>query len=126
MMFVKKSKKYRFDVSNWHNPGEDGICNVCVAGAVMARTLKAPHNKWVSPMNYIRGKWYAKFKIIDHIRTNNRSGVAHYLNFLGWSTPNFDYMYEGIKLNLLERGDNKSWLKLIDNLKEHYDSSNRS
>ena len=36
---VEKDDNYRVDMDNWHNSME-GICYVCLAGAVMAKTLK--------------------------------------------------------------------------------------
>jgi hypothetical protein len=32
--------KYRVNMLNWHEPQEDGICEVCFAGAVLANTIK--------------------------------------------------------------------------------------
>lgn len=37
---VERSEKYKVDMGNWHGPGRDGRCHVCLAGSVMAKTLK--------------------------------------------------------------------------------------
>lgn len=33
---------YRVDMNDWHVPHPDGVCEVCLAGAVMAQTFGAP------------------------------------------------------------------------------------
>lgn len=40
---VEKMKGvYRVDMSEWHRPGEDGPCYVCLAGSVLAMSYGAP------------------------------------------------------------------------------------
>lgn len=41
---VERSKKYRVEMGTWHEP-VDGVCEVCLAGAVMAKTLKSYPNE---------------------------------------------------------------------------------
>lgn len=38
---LKNSRHYEIDFSKWHYPNFDGKCAVCLAGSVMAETLKA-------------------------------------------------------------------------------------
>ena len=47
---VEKSPKYEVYMSEWHayTPGAD-ICSVCLAGAVMAQTLKVRRKQFKSP-----------------------------------------------------------------------------
>lgn len=40
--------RFRLAMGNWHMPVEDGICEVCLAGAVMAQTLALPDTHYVS------------------------------------------------------------------------------
>lgn len=40
--------RYRLDMGSWHSPGRDGVCHVCLAGAVLAQTLGVPAGKWVT------------------------------------------------------------------------------
>lgn len=53
LALIERSKIYDLDMGEWHTTGEDeerGVtCAVCFAGAVMARTLKAPINKSMGP-----------------------------------------------------------------------------
>ena len=53
LALVERSKIYYVDMGDWHEPDEEeerGVtCAVCFAGAVMARTFKAPINKPVVP-----------------------------------------------------------------------------
>lgn len=53
LALVERSKIYDVDMGEWHETGEDKergmTCTVCFAGAVMARTLKAPINESIPP-----------------------------------------------------------------------------
>lgn len=41
LIAVEQSPKYRVDMESWHRAGiMDDICNVCLAGAVIANSLK--------------------------------------------------------------------------------------
>jgi hypothetical protein len=40
---VERSKKYIVAMGVWHNP-IDGLCQVCLAGSVLAKSLKLPFN----------------------------------------------------------------------------------
>lgn len=42
-------KRYRIDMYAIHDPADDGVCEVCFAGAVMARSFKLPPDKLSMP-----------------------------------------------------------------------------
>ena len=44
---------YRIDMDHWHQPNhEDGLCEVCFAGAVMAKSLGADNAVQMDPGSY--------------------------------------------------------------------------
>lgn len=55
---VERSRAYVVDMSNWHwaSASPRAVCHVCLAGAVMARTLGADRSETVGP-NIARTKW---------------------------------------------------------------------
>ena len=53
---VRRSKKYVVDFTEWHQPlAARGVCAVCLAGAVMARTLKVPAKTYAGPFSFFAG-----------------------------------------------------------------------
>lgn len=48
---VERSKKYKVDMQVWHQPRE-GVCAVCLAGAVIAKELGANPDEYVVPLEY--------------------------------------------------------------------------
>lgn len=46
---AEQSKKYTIDMDFWHGPTFDTSCSVCLAGAVIAGTLKVPFNEQLEP-----------------------------------------------------------------------------
>lgn len=53
---AERSRKYIIEMMNWHHPikfGENkGKCAVCLAGAVMAYSLKADHGQTTNPISF--------------------------------------------------------------------------
>jgi hypothetical protein len=43
----ERSKRYGINMAEWHKP--NGVCEVCLAGAVMAKTLSVPANVHLDP-----------------------------------------------------------------------------
>lgn len=92
---VRKDNKYKFDMSSWHEPDPcfhelpdsvrhindipNIICNVCMAGAVMAKTLNANHRFRVLPEMYI-GETENKLDAIDDFRSGCVSEAARKLD----------------------------------------------
>lgn len=46
---AEKSDKYRIEMEDWHAPKSDKICEVCLAGSVMAFTLEWDPSKDLNP-----------------------------------------------------------------------------
>ena len=71
---IKKNKKYKIDVEIWHSPNDDtDKCEVCLAGAVLANTLKLDREITVvialSDENALIGeKNTIKLRTIDSLR----------------------------------------------------------
>jgi len=63
---------YTFEPLSWHQPREDDICEVCLAGAIMARDTKGTESK--GPGMY-PAHLQKRFMILDGLRmgqlTNN-------------------------------------------------------
>lgn len=89
----------------WHSPDEDGPCQVCLAGSLMAKTLKVAPHQMLTPyrfpedtqrmllaVEYMRsGNWYLAF--IRFYRVHPSSRVEYLLrelptpsntDFIGW------------------------------------------
>ena len=49
---VERSKKYKVLMSMWHVPTLDDACFVCLAGSVMAKTLKLDSAKEIDKDNF--------------------------------------------------------------------------
>lgn len=39
---IEKTAGYRLNMSKWVWPASDGVCEVCMAGAIMVRTMGGP------------------------------------------------------------------------------------
>jgi len=82
---VSKDPRYLVQMSLWHEPGttfnelsdEIPVCYVCLAGAVMARTLEAPIDQFIAPWCYSVA-WERVFMCLNLLRT----GVYGYNDFL--------------------------------------------
>ena len=91
---VEKSKKYRVNMQVFHMPEEDetrfwgetrkakpnGVCTVCMAGALLAGTCKVPRttfeNEIASP------DLWSKLYAVDSLRTGHVCGAYKEIN--GW------------------------------------------
>lgn len=79
---VERSKKYTVDMGSWHEPNEDtGVCHVCLAGAVMARSLKAgrdydltPSEMWTHGVSPV---WHDRLVALDDLRSGDLAGAAY-------------------------------------------------
>lgn len=65
--------RYRLDMGSWHSPGRDGICHVCLAGAVLAQTLGVAADEWV---NWTDVKGQAKLQAINEMRVGSFDDAA--------------------------------------------------
>ncbi len=73
---VERSKKYKVNMNVYHIPF-DSICNVCLAGAVMAKTLKIPPYSVSSTFNFNEGD---KLRAINWLRCGSVDVAFHILN----------------------------------------------
>lgn len=49
---VEQDERYEVYMGDWHNPGMDGTCEVCLAGAVMAMSLGADIRAYSLPSDF--------------------------------------------------------------------------
>lgn len=81
---LAKNKKYILSMKTWHTPIEfgpqKGKCAVCMAGAVMANTLKMPPTKKSTAGEFTIGEEIIGFDICDKLYTINhmREGTVKY------------------------------------------------
>lgn len=74
----EKDPHYTINMNVWHDPEhEDGICHVCLAGAVMAKTLAYPHDRTVLPSITLH---YPELSALDHFRTGDISSALRCLH----------------------------------------------
>jgi hypothetical protein len=75
---VEKDPRYRVDMSQWHY-GAEKVCVVCLAGAVIAKTLGAPRNKTYTP-----GKCSSdnrvKLRALDMVRCGYLNDAVRYVH----------------------------------------------
>ena len=73
---VERSKAYKVDMGTWHSPAKyDGPCSVCLAGAVMARTLRMPrdeeHSPWLHGTRKMGSETVRKLIALDYFRSGD-------------------------------------------------------
>ena len=66
---VRRSKRYDVDMNDWHSGPHNGLCTVCLAGAVMAKTLHADYTKDINPV--MMGENCDKLYALDDLRCGN-------------------------------------------------------
>lgn len=62
---------YGINMLQWHEPGKD-VCYVCLAGAVMARSLGTGREESKAPNDFLRSVFW-KLQALDHLR----EGLIH-------------------------------------------------
>lgn len=69
----EEDDKYRINMTKWHKPTLSGHhCEVCLAGAVMAQTLRTPLTKWQEPyLNKLGEVINMKLLAINEARIGN-------------------------------------------------------
>lgn len=111
---VKRDKRYVIDMASWHTPSGD-VCYVCLAGAVMARKLNVPFNRYVLP-SYFDDDTYAKLQGLDKIRDGRLRLAFNYMQIpINKLTAELEEKYESC--NMPWYGYNSSlWRKKIKSL----------
>jgi hypothetical protein len=92
MRLCEVNPDYKFDMATWHTyvPSEH-ICYVCLAGSVVANTLKYDVNKCFT-WNELGKETQDKLDFLDSIRRGYTSTVEASLISLGLDLPeNFDW-----------------------------------
>lgn len=79
----ERSKKYKIEMHDWHNPDGMGRCSVCAAGAVMSRTLRCPVTRSFVPSSYTDGAIIKRLHAIDDLRQGYIARAAREIG-LGW------------------------------------------
>ncbi len=66
---VERSKAYRVDMATWHDPYTTdkgkAVCEVCLGGAVLAKTLKMSPNTFYVPSYF---GWHLRLRAINNLR----------------------------------------------------------
>ena len=80
---IERSSKYEVVMGGWHVPSTGDVCEVCMAGAVMAKTLKADRFKRRTPAGF-ETDTQNKLMALDDFRTGD---LTHALKALGIRRP---------------------------------------
>lgn len=71
-MAVKEMNGYKLDMGKWHMP--NGVCKVCMAGAVMVRTLQVSRTQELDPADFTEGV-SSKLFAVNNMRIGNMVGA---------------------------------------------------
>lgn len=71
LTLCEKSSKYRIHMGTWHSIGSGGVCRVCLAGAVMAKSLKIPIEKTIGAFELDERDTKLKIIALDDLRTGD-------------------------------------------------------
>jgi len=88
---VEKDPRYVVDMRRWHNP-ISGQCHVCLAGSILAKTMKYPVDRFVPQVLYGKDILDNKLMAIDCFRRGDFSGG---LDWLGLILPSALPAYAG-------------------------------
>ena len=125
---VMMSSDYVLDVDKWHAPQKKGPCLVCVAGAVMANTLKVPIDRSITPKEIAPQRDTNLLVLLDAIRVCDAESIARILpqSKLGWDEEDCvelsNFLCEELFDNhryLLFKGNMLVWGEVIDWVKRY-------
>ena len=74
LSLCERSKKYMVDMGHWHEP-DRGLCYVCLAGSVMAKTLKTPVESYRLPYHFDEEN---KLSALNYIREGEVDDACYY------------------------------------------------
>ena len=63
----EQDPKYAVDMGSWHRP-VGAQCLVCLAGSVMAKTMKVPQHNFETPDNHVE---FRKLRFLNDIRSGD-------------------------------------------------------
>lgn len=72
---VEADSRYAVNMERWHEPMEDGICRVCLAGAVMARTLQIEPRERITMNDFWPVEDRTRLLALDSARTGAWPGL---------------------------------------------------
>lgn len=75
-------ERYELVMSAWHAATNRGTCAVCMAGSVMARTLRVPSRNFVTPTDF-SARTDARLRAINAMRS-------------GWLDEAYDYLMDTV------------------------------
>lgn len=81
---IEKSARYKVQMGSWHYPGDDGKCEVCLAGAVMAKRGGADRRLSLEPESFYDEKTACKLRAIDSLRGGN---LRYAFSLMGIEVP---------------------------------------
>lgn len=88
---VRELPGYEVQMSSWHEQMEaDGTCYVCLAGAVMARTLKADPEMDLCPPDYEDEGWQEPLSALNELRLGNLAYAGRIWKPAALKIPHFD------------------------------------
>lgn len=67
-LMERKDLKYKIDMNTWHENDGRGTCYVCLAGSVMANTLKVPHEEDIEPFDLSNPQVADKLRALNEFR----------------------------------------------------------
>jgi len=109
----EKSKKYKIDMWKWHE--SNGECAVCLAGAVMAQTLKVKRKRDIVPSHFPED---IKNKLMS-LNFLRQGYIDLALRELGLNTPSWATPFIVTQYKMDKKQFKQDMRKLADYLEEH-------
>jgi hypothetical protein len=81
-----RDPRYRWVPCSWHEP-VDNYCGVCLAGAVMAKSLDAPPDDMMFPNDYT-GRDHVKLLALEGLRNGDISAALYIMCKIPYGAPN--------------------------------------
>ena len=123
---ISKDPNYIFDVDTWHLPINNGEqCAVCIAGAVIAKTLQIEKKRMVPP-SIFNTRTNRLLRVLDAIMRSDNVDLIDYLsNSLNPNQHNYadlceiiPRIYIGVEMQDLQRVSLSAWERVRDNARE--------
>jgi hypothetical protein len=104
---VERSKRYKVNMSNWHVPIRTDLCQVCLGGSVLAKSLNYPFNLEFKT-NLVPDSVIEKVVALNRFRVGDVSRALMHLGY-GADTYNaFTWLYAPEYAD-----DKKAWRKVM-------------
>ena len=117
---VYKDPGYEVDMGRWHQTGADGVCYVCFAGAVIAKTLKVDKSVHITQPDYHWGDDVAhKLYALDKLSEFNVIDAWGWMDGSLRNAPDKAYdLHERYSSFPFRFNDTKSWYDTMHSLKD--------